>query len=104
MSNTYVVGDTARTLRNTLTDGAGVAMNLTGATVKLRWRTGTGSTQEAAAVVVTPASGIVEYTFLAGSFPTAGTYEAEWVVTFSGGTIATVPSETPILLLVRRPL
>ena len=93
----YVVkqGDTANTLNAALTYNDGTAVNLTGATVKFVMRAYTAANPaiNAAATIVTPAAGTVSYTFTAADTATAGTYEAVFQVTFSGGTTQTFPTD-----------
>ena len=71
------------------------AIDLTGATVKLKMRK-LGAVVlkvDKAITVTTPASGEVEYSFLATETDDPGNYEAEFEVTDSGGDVFTVPTE-----------
>lgn len=88
-------GDTLPVLSDTLTYSNGSAVNLTGASVNfiMRALTASATTTNAAATIVTPASGTVQYTFTATDSATAGTYMANWFVTFSGGTTMTFPTD-----------
>src|SRR4051812_42228077 len=48
----------------------------------------------AAAVIVTPATGIVRYDWIPADTDTAGSYQAEWQVTWAGGKRQTFPTLT----------
>ena len=96
-------GDTLPLFRNTLKDAAGVGVNLTGSTVKLTLtnvETGILKITEAAVVIITALSGIVEYTWLTADTDTAGIFSAEFEVTTSGGAIHTFPNAKQNQLLV----
>lgn len=91
-----VQGDTRPTLICTLTDDTtGLAINLTGATVRLKFRR-VGSTTLTSTIigsVTNPTGGVVA--FFWSSQPTSldgppGDYEGEIEITFSDGTIQTV--------------
>lgn len=86
-----VAGDTNRTLRVTCTSG-GTVIDITGATVVLRWRITTmggkpGALQTANMTLTTPASGIASYTFTADQLK-PGKMTAEVQIT-SGGLVLT---------------
>ena len=68
------------------------AINITGATVVLRVREigSTGTPTTLSGVVVDGSAGTVLISFENDTFPTAGQYEGELEVTFSGGGIQTV--------------
>ena len=87
-------GDTTPVITATLTDSAGAAVNLTGATVRFVMRKGGAATAKvaAAATVVSAPAGTVSYTWLAANTNDPGIYSACWEVTFSGGTIQTFPN------------
>lgn len=93
-------GDRLPEIQSTLTDTAGAAVNLTGLAVKFHMRpvNGAGAKVDAAATLVTPASGIVKYTWVTADTDTAGSYWAEWEVTFGDGRTQTFPN--PNLLSV----
>jgi hypothetical protein len=48
----------------------------------------------AAATIVTPASGVVRYDWIAVDTATPGSYQAEWQVTWTGGKKQTFPTLT----------
>lgn len=89
-------GDRLPKLRMTLADGAGAALDLTsvtGVAFRLRHQRGgalVGLTGSAA--VVTPASGIVEYSWGSADTATPGEYFGEWVLTYAGPVTRTVPA------------
>ncbi len=95
--------DTSKKIEATLKDVAGVAVNLTGATVVFSmWlkRSRTLKVDEASATIVVAASGTVEYQWVAADTDTAGDYEGEFEVTFSGGLIETFPNDRNIQIAV----
>ena len=80
-------------------DGSGAAIDLTGATVKFIMATaaGTAPNVDLAGTVASPAtSGVVQYQWATGNTATAGTYSAEFQVTFADGTIETFPNTSYI--------
>jgi hypothetical protein len=83
-----VVGDTLpNTVFTVIDQTTGLAVNLTGATVRMRIRE-VGATTEKAALVCSAVdliNGQVSTAFPAGVLDTAGTFEAEIEVTFPGG-------------------
>lgn len=101
---TYSVktGDTAPAPSTILLDGAGNPVPLTGATVRFKARKTPGGTAliDQVATVVTPLEGIVRYDLQAGDTAVAGSYLAEWQVTFGGGQVQTFPGEGYDELLV----
>lgn len=86
------LGDRKPTLQAALWSGeSSTAVDITGASVKLLVRK-RGVTSEYNAAIVTAASGIVKYEWAGTEFSEAGTYLAEWEVTFSDGTKGTFPN------------
>ena len=104
----YIIkkGDTSPTLQATCTDSAGVAVNLTGATVRfvMRALTATNVTTNAVATIVTPLSGIVSYAPTAQDTATAGLYQASFLVTFANATTTTFPTIGYIEIVVEEDL
>lgn len=90
-------GDTLPKLRATVTQGTPASpVDLTGATVVFNMRASTGGqavkVNRGSATIVTPASGVVEYTFTAGNTDTPATYQGEFEATLADGGILTFPS------------
>lgn len=97
-----VVGDTLPNVVFTLEDQTtGDAINLTGATVRMRIRE-VGSSTEKAVLTCTAVdlpNGQVSTNFPSGVLDVAGTFEAELEITFSGGDVQTMYDK--IKLVVR---
>lgn len=87
-------GDTSPELQATLKDAEGSAIDLTGASARFHMRApgAAAAAVDAAATVVTAASGIVKYTWIAGDTDVAGRYEAEFEITFGDGSIESFPN------------
>lgn len=63
----FVSGDTGSKLQVTCkNDGDGSVINLTGATVKIKWKTAAGATVTKTMTVINAAGGIAEYQFASG--------------------------------------
>lgn len=92
--------DTAPSIRATLKDGDDDAIDLTGASVRFHMRSigGTSAKVDSAATVVTAASGIVQYDWVAADTDTVGTYQAEFEVTYSDTRIETFPNNGYIVV------
>jgi len=88
--------DTSPILQGTLTDGAGVVVDLTGATVVFSMRDETSLTlkiDKQACVLVDAVNGVVSYTWLAANndTDTPGTYIGEFQST-NGASVETYPN------------
>ena len=62
----FVAGDTGSVRRITCRDDDGSVIDLTGATVTIRWKDAAGTLVERPMTVVSPAAGVAEYQFAAG--------------------------------------
>ena len=87
--------DTSPAMQATLQDADGNAVDLTGATVRFHMRAigGTTVVVDAAATVVTAASGIVKYEWDAADTDTIGSYQAEFEVTYADSSVETFPND-----------
>jgi hypothetical protein len=97
-------GDTLSAIEITCKDANGVAVNLTGATVKFSMKlTSTGAVKVslASATIVSATGGIVSYSWAAADVDTAGEYSGEFQVTFSAGGIQTFPNSSDIPISIR---
>ena len=95
MSTFYIKqNDTVPSLRAALENGSGTAVDLTGATCQFHLREigKTSVTTDSTAQIVNEATGIVQYNWVADDTDTVGSYQAEFEVTYSDGTIETFPN------------
>jgi len=86
--------DTVPSLRAALENGNGDAVDLTNATCQFHLRK-IGSTTvvvDASAQIVTEATGIVQYNWIADDTDTVGSYQAEFEVTYPDNTVETFPN------------
>lgn len=99
--------DNLPALRSELTDSNGYIDLSTASDVKFIYQLKsrlyppfTGS-----ASIISPVSGLVEYTWSTGSTTvTGGVYYGEWRATFTGGRVLTVPNDSHILFSVQNRL
>lgn len=98
------VGDTKEPINATCLDSAGAIVDLTGATVVFRMaQFGSGARKvNATATIVSAAAGTVRYQWLTADVNTAGEYEGEFRVTFSGGAIQSFPNASTISILIHQ--
>ena len=95
MSDTFFIkrNDTSPIFRAILKDGDDVVVDVTGATVRFHmFDEDKVSKVDAAAVVNIGTAGDVQYEWIADDTDTAGFFDSEFEVTFSGGRIETFPN------------
>lgn len=95
-------GDTAPAIDAYLKAPGGAAQDLTGASVKFIMRRADGRRAQlgGSASVVSAGAGQVRYSWAAADTAEAGTYLAEWQVTFAGGAIETFPNAGSLVISV----
>lgn len=104
MASTFAIkrNDRREPIERTLKGSNGLAVDLTGATVKFLMRLHGSAVLKvnAAATVVSAVGGQVRYSWTAADTDTAGVYDAEFEVTFSDTTKQTFPNAEPIAVMV----
>lgn len=87
--------DTVPSIRATLQNGNGDPVDLINASVRFHMRAigANNTTVDAAAVVITPAAGVVQYNWIADDTDTIGSYQAEFEVTYPDSTVETFPND-----------
>jgi hypothetical protein len=95
-------GDRLPELTATLKDSAGLAVDLTAATLEFHMRAVAGGTPkvDAAATVVSPSAGTVKYVWATADTDTAGSYYGEFEVTFGDGRKQSFPNPGYITISV----
>lgn len=103
MAFTIKQNDTAPSLKATLKDGSGTVIDLTNATVRFHMKAvGATTTKVDRATSVTDATnGVVQYNWQPADTDTAGSYYAEFEVTYSDGTIETFPNNSNLSISIR---
>ena len=86
MAYEFVAGDTGSKLRVTCQNSDGTVIDLTGATVVLKWHDIAGLLVTRTMTIVNAVAGIVEYQFLASEL-IAKTMDFEVEITDSGGNV-----------------
>ena len=94
--------DTSPTLSVVVADSSGTAINITGASVIFKMRAVNSSSLKvnSSATITNASNGAVSYTFSASETHTAGLFQREFQVTFSGGAIETFPNSEYISINV----
>jgi len=87
--------DTSPAMLATLQDADGNAIDLTSASVRFHMRPVGGGqvVVDEAATIVTAASGLVRYDWIAADTDTIGSYQAEFEVTYADASIETFPND-----------
>jgi len=86
---TLVVGDTAKILEHTCVDQDQNPIDLTSATIRLKFRIGSGPWKVRLMVVFgSPVNGVVRYQWITGDLDDSGTLQYEVVIQNLDGTIA----------------
>lgn len=87
-------GDTLPILRETLLDEDGAPINLTGHTVAFHMRRilAPTATIDAAATVIGPTGGQVEYSWGSADMAVPGAFDCEWRILYADGRIQRSPS------------
>ena len=86
--------DTVPSIRAALQNGSGNAVDLIDASVRFHMRAigGNAAAVDAAATIVNAAGGLVQYDWDAADTADVGSFQAEFEVTYSDGTVETFPS------------
>lgn len=107
MAFTIKKGDTLPKITGTLTTGPSAgsqsAVDLTDATavvLVMKNITGGAASRKTAAFVNPRTSGQVEYVWQTADTSAAGTFNAEWEVTWTGGAVQTFPNEDYFTIVI----
>jgi len=104
MSFTIKTGDTSPAIEYTLLEPDGTTpQSLVGASVRFHMRlqnTSGDAAVDSAATITDDAGGGVRYSWATGDTAIAGTYDAEFEVTFSDGTVETFPNSNFITVII----
>ena len=94
MSKFYIKrNDTSPAFQVTLKDAADTVIDLSGATIRFHLETADGTNIiDAAATIVTATAGVCKYVWASGDTASAGTFNAEFEVTYADSTIETFPN------------
>lgn len=85
--------DSSPIIRATLKGAGGASLNLSAATVSFRMQRSSGDTiVQGVAQIFDPAEGTVQYEWAAGDTSVAGSYLAEFEVTYADGKVETFPN------------
>ncbi len=87
-------GDNNCIARTQLVDENNAPVAISGAVVRFHMGVrGQAASVDSVATIITAATGIVQYSLTSGNLSVAGTFDAEWQVTFANGDIQTFPSD-----------
>lgn len=101
MAFTIKQNDTSPALQASLQDYSGAAISLVGATVRFHMKGLDGSSVvDAPMTVVNDVGGIVRYNWQAADTDTAGTYSAEFEVTYLDLSVETFPNTDNIAIVI----
>jgi hypothetical protein len=101
MTFTIKQSDTSPSIQATLQDSNATPINLSGATVRLHMKLlGSSTVLEREVSVVTPFSGIIRYDWQDGDTSVAGTYNAEFEVTYADLSVETFPNTGNIAIVI----
>lgn len=101
MAFTIKQSDTSPSIRATLKDADGNPINLTGATVQFHMKSVDGTlTVDQAATITTPLAGVVTYDWQASDTDVAGTYSAEFEVTYADLSVETFPNTDNLAIVI----
>lgn len=102
-SNLFYIkqNDTSPAIRGTVKDGAGNAIDITGASVRFHMRDESGNTVvDASGTVVDGPNGVIQYSWAAADTATVGVFTAEFEVTYGDGSIGTFPNDGYINVII----
>lgn len=101
MAFTIKQSDTSPSLQATLQDADGNAININGASIRFHMKAVGGAVViDQPMTIVNAAGGIVKYDWQSGDTDTAGTYYAEFEVTYSDLSVETFPNNTNETILI----
>ena len=101
MAFTIKQNDTSPALQATLQDYAGTAISLVGATVRFHMKGLDGSLAIDSPMIITSAAdGVIRYNWQTSDTDTAGTYNAEFEVTYSDLSVETFPNTGNIAIVI----
>ena len=105
MAFTIKQNDTSPAIQASLKDYNGNPVNLVGATVRFHMRSFEGTIKVDRTMTITSGTnGIVTYFWQAGDTDTAGTYYAEFEVTYSDLSVETFPNNGSIAITITQEL
>lgn len=97
--------DTSPAIAQQLLNGSGVAVDLTGASVRFHMSSSAGVLiVDAAATIDVAATGMVSYQWQAADTALSGTFSQEWEVTYAGGRIETFPNNKHNTIVITKDL